>query len=263
MNGNVIILPHSFWERLPNRQKKYLGWPGGDGHARKFLRSKGNWVKSDGKSGQAWLEFWCEYEAPTSCEFIESGEGFPNAIQKPVTDFGKPGMNTDPWVFHPGFVWSICRHGSVRNKVNPGDIVLFGSSKKGNWYLDTVMVIKERLSSGAGVIGGVFDKIIHPPFLGPYAPFVGQEFQRISEPFSFVPVKVANNGHSPFARPSINSLLELLRLSNGNPPSPKNCRALAFCKFDGGVSAFWNKLVKEIEDAGLLLGTSFQHPGDV
>lgn len=261
MSGSIIILPHPYWERLPKYKKTRLDWPTKNKHARKFLRSKGQWVSLDGSSGQGNLEFWGEYEAPTFCESTGISEGlYPRMVQEPDPDFGEPGLNTDPWVFYPGFVWSVCRHKSIRKPVKSGDIVLFGSSVKGEWYLDTLMVIKERTESGEGVIGGLYDNMIFSKLTEPYKPIVGESFTGFDTPFSFVPAKSSETGHSPFLRPCISSLFRDLRKHSDNQvPSTKNCQALVFCSYEHGNVAFWRKVAMLVENSNLLLGTRFFH----
>jgi len=260
-NGSIILLPHPYGERLPTKNQTHMGWPLNDKHARKFLRSRGEWVTKHSVRRKGYLEFWCEYEAPTFCEFIENkNDLYPHAVQEPDPDFGAPGLNTDPWVFHPGFVWSVCRHASVRKEINPGDVVLFGSSIRGEWYLDTVMVIKERLRGGHGVIGGIYDDLILPELKDPYQPFIGKAYSSLDEPFSFVPAKPADKEHNPFPRPMVSSLLGLLRKqSDRQPPSPKNCQSLVYCSYVDGSEAFWHRVLKLVHDEELVAGVSIDH----
>jgi hypothetical protein len=161
-------------------------------------------------------------------------------------------INTDPWVFHPGFVWSICRHNSLRKEVKPGDIVLFGSSTGGKWILDTGLL---------GKIGGVYDRMVLPTILHTFYPFVGKSYGDAIDRYSFTPAIRADDCHKPFQRPSINRLFSYLRkLTDGRPPSPNNAQALVFCKCECSVVSFWNSIVQLVEQEGLVLGTAFNHP---
>src|SRR5437867_57816 len=133
MGSKVVLLPHPGGERLPPRGTLRVEWPSGGGHARKFVRARGDWAISTGASGSGWLEFWTEYEGPTVCELLPSHVVTPRAVHSIDSKPGRASLNTDPWVFHPGFVWSVCRHSALTAEIQNGDLVLFGSALGGNW----------------------------------------------------------------------------------------------------------------------------------
>jgi hypothetical protein len=215
---------------------------------------------STGASGSGPLEFWAEYEGPTFCEYLAGGDQTPRAVQSIDAKSGRPTMNTDPWVFTPGFVWSLCRHGAITRDIRRGDLVLFGSTLAGNLVLDTVMVIDMRISGRPGAVGGVYDHLVLPTIEGAFWPYVGRP-RASGGPFSFVPARRANESHQPFRRPAVNQLFSSLRtIKGGHRPSPRNAQALVFCETDGDLSSFWQLVVDEVERAGLVLGTAFSHP---
>src|SRR5262245_35036427 len=111
MGHKVILLPHPGSERSPDNNSNRVPWPPAYApHKRKFLRARGEWVLSTGETGESWLEFWGEYEGPTLCDRLSLPRGLPRGVHSidPIPE--APTRNTDPWVFHPGFVWSLCRH---------------------------------------------------------------------------------------------------------------------------------------------------------
>jgi hypothetical protein len=171
-------------------------------------------------------------------------------------------LNTDPWVFHPGFVWSICRHQMLTMDLRSGDVVLFGSTVQGEWLLDTVFVVDKRLGGTAGEISGVYDRLVRPTIGIPFQPFVGRPYKSLKRSFSFVPAARADERHMPFPRPSMNALFRrsLRKNKDGQPPSPRNAQALVVCTAIGGAQSFWSELVRQVEKAGLVLGILCHHP---
>ena len=263
--AKIIILPHPGGERLPSRRSNRVPWPPfGAAHRRKFLQAPGEWALSTGESGDSLLEFWGEYEGPTFCSRLPPGRGLPQAVHSIDPRPEPPTRNTDPWVFHQGFVWSLCRHKNLPTIVPSGTVVLFGSTVSGEWLLDTVFVVNRRIAGVAGKIGGPYDRLVLPTIPGAFQPFIGIPYTTAAELFSFVPARRIDNEHKPFRRPSMNSLFSLLRKgTDRQPPSPRNAQGLAVCTAIGGVRSFWNALVRETEEAGLVLGTLFHHPSRV
>lgn len=267
--GRVILLPHPKGERAPARPS-ICEWPKADAeHRRKFLRAEGSWVDSNGSAGTDWLEFWTEYEAPTRTESLPELEDLdlagvlPRYVHEISTDIGSPTLNSDPWVFRPGFVWTICRHRHAAG-VNPGDLVLFGSSVDGEWVVDTVMTIDCRLKS---IDEAQFDLPYRECVLSTLPvkglqPFIGSSFLSLDRPFSFVPARIASAGHAAFARLRVTDLLrDLVTSTGGVTPSAGNERALAICKPTNGISEFWRKLRSTVGEQRLVFGASFRHPG--
>lgn len=264
MSAKIILLPHPGAERLPSRGSNRVPWPPSEaGHRRKFLRTFGEWALSSGESGKSWLEFWGEYEGPTLCTRLPQGRGLPQWVHSIDPNPEAPTRNTDPWVFHPGFVWSLCRHNSLLANLPTGTVVLFGSTVEGEWLLDTIMVVERRMAGVPGAIGGVYDRLVLPTIDREFRPFIGMAHTSNSEFFSFVPAALVDTKDRPFRRPSLNSLFPLLRTKGNRQPSPKNAQGLAICTASGGVRSFWSTLVKQIEQAGLVLGTHLHHPSRI
>lgn len=268
-NGRVILLPHPGGERAPIRDST-CEWPKADAnHGRKFLKVQGQWVDAKGECGTDWLELWTEYEAPTRTEALPELADpkpvgvFPRYVHEILTDIGTPTLNSDPWIFRPGFVWTICRHTRAVG-VRPGDLVLFGSSVDGEWVVDTVMAIKCRIK---GVTEEQFDLPYTKCVLSTLAveslqPFIGSVFADLARPFSFAPAKIARDGHAAFARLRVTDLLKYLTTStSGVAPSAENNRALAVCTPTCGLSEFWKKICLSVGKQDLVFGTLFYHPG--
>lgn len=134
-------------------------------------------VSRSGKKSEGTVGVWAEYEPPTDATPVAHVGREPRFVQTPRASIPFENMNTDPWIFQPGFVWSICRHrpswqcppsaaccarGLENRCPQPGDIVLFGSamapaSNNPEWVLDTVLVVKKKLS-------GTSDRALEAPY---------------------------------------------------------------------------------------------------
>ena len=255
----VLLVPHPGVERLPRRGSTYVDWPDSDRHRRKFLRVEGAWRGRGDVRGFGPLYFWGEFEAPTSFErlpYVSSAH--PKGIQTIELSPERPTLNTDPWIFHRGFVWSVCRHTQLDGwgTAAPGDIVLFGSVKGKRWLLDTVLVVEDRCKGPPvlGMFGEGYERLVMPTLIRRRVrPFWGREFSSLQQPFSFVPC----SNERPFARPDISELLERLTKRDGAPPPTNNSQALAICSTEH-IHLFWEKLLQQIFEENLVLGISFE-----
>jgi hypothetical protein len=276
--GRVWLLPHAGGERVPGSGENVCPWPEEpEQHGRKFLQVHGCAIQRSGDTVHGEVCVWAEYEAPTHARPVESEGQGPRFVQTPLITVSQPAADTDPWIFHPGFVWSTCRHestwhcppqpGDPRQPL-PGDIVLFGSPLRGahgktDWVLDTVVVVKRRLSGPtASGLKNPYLKLVQPALRqadAPLLPFVGQPHERAAR-YSFAPCKLAAHGRDAcFERPSINALLGDLRLATGERPIAA-LTGLAMCRPDGGLDRFWKSLTELIWSRGLALGADFDLP---
>lgn len=261
----IILVPHPAGERLPKVEGgQRVDWPPQEGpHRRKFLCLDGSWKGMRGTPASGAVYVWGEYEAPTFCEWQPTdGEEMPQAVQRIDPHPGPAMLNTDPWIFYPGFVWTWCRHNQIgrTRQINPGDIILFGSSigssTKRHWVLDTVVVVKKRLAQGIrpSRFGSGYERLVAPTVpLKDIQPVVGRPFQRIEEPFSFVPA----SPEGPFSRPRIDDLLGTLRKLDDDIPSVNNTRGLAICPTDN-IDKFWRDLLDVVTEQKLVFGISFK-----
>jgi hypothetical protein len=257
--NNVFILPHPGAERIPKRGQANIGWPSISGnarHGRKFLGVCGEWRTMPSGSGRDYIQFWGEYEPPTRCLRLPLVlAGMPRFLQTPTKIVGRPTLNTDPWVFTGGYVWSICRHPPGSFPAKSGDIVLFGSVLGGHWVLDTLLVVGKYVPLRSPSLGRSFATLVAPVVPPNAHPCIGVTPSKSSNYFSFVPAK-ASKYPQPFSRPAITTLFQqLVMCSTGVPPSQNNARALVKCRPLNGMQSFWDAVVREVQNQGLVLGT--------
>jgi hypothetical protein len=278
--GRVWLLPHPGNERVPEEGQNVCPWPEVKQHGRKFLQVHGCAIQQSGSAQHGDVCVWAEYEAPTHARPLEpQGQG-PRFVQTPLIQVSHPQADTDPWIFQPGFVWSAWGHESAWQgplragdpaQPQPGDIVLFGSPMPSSeqpldWVLDTVVVVKRRLSGpGASSLKNPYAKLVEPALREqaqpPLLPFVGQPHERAAR-FSFAPCKLARDGEvARFERPSISALFSELRLqATGERPSPALDLALTPCHADAGLEQFYKRLTELVWSRGLALGADFDLP---
>ena len=144
----VVQFPHPGREHNPSpilRFQTRMEWSEGD-HRRKFMCSPGRYVDGDAPI-EAKLTFWGEWEPPSDVvrEWSPSGS-LPRFLHAPVwTKSGPPKrQNTDPWVFGDHFRYSNCKQQAQPRlrRLTPGSVIFFGSTKDGEFVLDTVFVVK-------------------------------------------------------------------------------------------------------------------------
>ncbi|MEY2933023.1 MAG: hypothetical protein RL033_3772 [Pseudomonadota bacterium] len=268
-------MPHAGLERVPTAGQTVCPWPEGKQHGRKFLQVYGGAISHTGKMAHGEVCVWAEYEAPTHARPVDARGHGPRFVQTPLISVSHPEVDTDPWIFHPGFVWSLRQHQSEWQQapqpqnVQPqaGDIVLFGSPLPGardslDWVLDTVLVVKRRLSSNAaGSLKNHYGKLVEPALRGQaQLPFVGQP-QGGAARFSFAPCKVGDGSSAHFERPSVNELFRELRVhGTGRAPTAAQARTLTPCRPSAGMEQFWKRLTELIWSEGLALGADFDLP---
>ena len=237
------------------------------------------------------LRFWCEYEPPTLATRLNDGDEAPAWVhtieQWPTSprlaggtgaECGEVGsrQNTDPWIWSPGFVWTICRH-HVRGRLRPivrdlsvGDLVLLGSVGGGRWLLDTVLVVSSDIRApeaplvtrarhrGTLYANAVLDCLDDSSDEWRLIP--GQPHPAGTEAFSFVPALPLSVGQSSFERPDLAGLFGALRKADGDAPAVNAAQAATRCRSEAGVAVFWSRVVELVRGQGLVLGTSFQFP---
>ena len=120
------------------------------------MQLEGKWVAEGGseQSGELWA--WGEWEAESDLvrEF-ESAELDPRQSPylwrphyQPKADY-RGLHNTDPFIFGRQFLYSNCgqvddANESALRHLAPGSLVVFGSRLRGEWVLDTVLVVTRR-----------------------------------------------------------------------------------------------------------------------
>jgi hypothetical protein len=111
-------------------------------HYRKFIRNKGIYVKGikDNDPDNEDLMFWGEWEGHTIFHPLERVN--PNGIHEPFHSIIERGcQNTDPYVFGEFFKYAICSQTGVMQNLDPGSLILFGTTTNRGFILDTVFIV--------------------------------------------------------------------------------------------------------------------------
>ncbi len=153
--GEVLVVQflHPGREHVPPAGASVMGWNRGE-HRRKFLRVPGRCLDGGGVVRSGVVSVWAEWE-PQS-RVVERHRGpctpMPRFVHEPV--LARPGQrvrqNTDPYVFGESFLYSNCRQFTSQlrptrlQRLPLGSVVLFGSHLRGQFVLDTVLVVASR-----------------------------------------------------------------------------------------------------------------------
>lgn len=258
------------------------GWNRGE-HRRKFLLARGEYLERPrGVTVADDVVFWGEWEPESDVEAIHSpvGRDGPRWLHRPYYVY--PGaysgehQNTDPFVFGDRFMYTLCRQtkpfrGHYRptflRDLAPGSLILFGSLKRGEFVLDTVLVVAAGVLHNAddwqtALAGRVSDTYVDVTLRPTYQSRLPHDLRLYSgatmeEPvagmFSFVPCLPAGSGSAGFLRPQI-------RLDNVITPGlmmgAKVTRHLSLER----VKELWDNVVAQMIDQDLALGTRFKLP---
>lgn len=283
--GRIILVPHPGGERGPTGEGT-CGWPdNGTSHRRKFLRASGEALIGDRPKRET-LSAWCEYEGETAVSAFPQGRSHARwhheIVGAGASASGLGKLNTDPWIWSDGFVWTICRRpiGEAEDAVRTGDVVVFGSAVRDRWLMDTVMVVDRARrvdptpsytryvaeplapagrprSARSGCTDG--RDCAHDELPRPVA---GRSFEHDEMPFSFFPAQTGRIVRAR-ARVDITPLLRRLRLEKaGTIPSAKNSQARAVCIASDGADRFWIALRERTLHHRFVLGLQMHHPLD-
>ena len=239
------------------------------------MQLRGEWIDEDDRTGTGDLWAWGEWEAE-SCLLRELNQlddpGFPRYLWHPYyvrRQNGYGGLhNTDPFIFGERFLYSNC-HQRWKRKLRTlqrGSVIAFGS-KKGDWVLDTVLVIAGSVEFAAEEAPFVLADLTSEAFVavtgGPLAANdAGASFRLywgatpkdpVDGMFSFFPT-VQAGGEVGFKRPSIELPIWCFtkRLRMGAKDTP----GLA----SDALRKLWESLVAQAREADLLLGTHAAAP---
>ncbi len=262
----VVQLPHPGPEHNPGN-RDIQPWNVRD-HGRKFLRSSGRYVARNGRPREAELVFWGEWEPPSRIiERWEREHSLPRFLHEPVWQHLPPGQqpqNTDPWVFGNSFRYSNCRQASspALQRLEPGSVILFGSTIAGEFVIDTVFVVKDdgkkfcpnnppRTDEGFRIC--VVESLRATDGNTSFTLYRGATYEdRINGMFSFVPCRRADAPELRFPRPPIQLDGYI------NPNSWRGPRVIPASQTD--VRQQWTRVRKQVLDADCLLGISFPTP---
>lgn len=270
-------------------------------HRRKFMQLCGRWTTGNGVVTDGNLWAWGEWEPESKLLRMLSGSGndplMPRNLWKPyyVPKSNYRGLhNTDPFIFGDCFLYSNCRQSAENSAglrhLGRGSVIAFGSGKEiegdRRWMLDTVFVVRdyfdyEMREARTSLEGQVPDTFLEVTG-GPLSDYDGQpgcwgtcvsgsdrlRLYRGATPddpvhgmFSFFPAMRAN-GDRGFARPLVDLPSECF--SAGNWRAAKGLRMERHCE---ELVDLWERLVQQVRDNQLVLGTRAQlpecRPGDV
>lgn len=212
-------------------------------HYRKFLEAKGQYVNASGHLCNGKLRFWGEWEPASKVQFLNAqppGNDLPHYLHFPFLGV-RPnnGVNTDPCVFGPQFMYSLCRQSSPKRKsrmsyLQVGSIIVFGSVmnyKTRNEYfaVDTVFVVADgrdytpNTASTAlkGYVTADYQQIMGPNMGAGSGThqlrcYKGATFQQpVEGMYSFVPCRVSDDSNKGFPRPRLTDKDMTLLLSVG------------------------------------------------
>lgn len=144
---------------VENKSGKYpvaVPWVGGacsdcDGHSRRLVSHKGDYVDGNGRKKTAQLAFWTEWEACTVANVLPATKRnqldahWVHMVKTPLVKH--PGtLNTDPCVFGSAFKYCLCQQkkNNRLRRLSPNSLILFGSKIDGDFYLDTLFVVGEH-----------------------------------------------------------------------------------------------------------------------
>ncbi len=116
-------------------------------HYRKFLCNKGSYINNPGdKVVESDLLFWGEWEGFSEFQVLGKNDCFGIHFPFYRSYEGLTGniQNTDPYVYGDYFKYATCKQRGKLLNLEIGSLVLFGSSFKDKYVLDTVFVVGEH-----------------------------------------------------------------------------------------------------------------------
>lgn len=264
-------------------------------HKRKFMQVRGDYrVLEGGETHKDEdLYVWGEWEPESRvvAEFEPQGQcsHAPRYLWEPywVPRDNYIGLhNTDPYIFGDCFLYSNCRQtsqgGAGLRNLGKGSMIAFGSGRKitgkRRWVLDTVFVVKDYIDydpfNPLSLEGKVPDDFLEMS-IEPLRQNLGRSngcanecsrlrLYRGATPdfpvdgmFSFFPARLTSEG-SCFSRPAI--CLEEPYFNPKSWQAPGGCAVNAPHLDEDVIRSLWNSLVEQVQNAGLILGTSARLP---
>ena len=282
----MIQFPHPIWE-----DRADIGcvkpW-NRSAHKRNFIVSPGEAIVSKGTESKRFREisFWGEWEPEAKIvgHFdIADSPITPRRLIAPLfpKDMPEPSGdnccgNTDPFVFGEHFKYSNCRqnisgHPNRLQYFSAGSLILFGGIYRGDFWLDTVFVVKDKLKYKGcdcqnqemqNFLGADYP-FFHAATLKPiaasrdmqqrhYTLYRGQTWWENSDYFSFVPCDVNERS---FAKVKLSPTM-IQKLSK----NARNYTVLGeYEEPSPAPQEVWNKIVDEVFAQGLSLGVRFDN----
>ena len=279
----IIQFPHPIWEdsKTINGIKPWNN----EAHKRNFIVSPGEAITAKGTPPQHFdsISFWGEWEpeAKVVKTFAKANSPImPRRLIAPMFPGKMPKSsginccaNTDPFVFGEHFKYSNCRQlrNGMPNRLQDlaaGSLILFGGIFQGEFWLDTVFVVKDGgdkfvanrhqpLQSILNADYPLFEKTTLKPLASSsgsssFTLYQGQTYWENENYFSFVPCDVDGNA---FAKVKLTQKIVSKLSANG-----RNYTILGEPQKDGSnPQAIWNKIADYVLSQGLSLGVRFDN----
>ena len=267
---SFIQFPHPGLEHQPDPTGNKAWNTYDNAHARKFMQFEGRWTDERGQQHGGKLRAWGEWEAPSDL-LQELDRPDPSELPKylwlPYYTDQPDGYerlhNTDPFIFGDQFLYSNCKQAKRPNLRNleRGSVIAFGSKKKYGWVLDTVLVVADSFDylgadthiSLAGHVPDAFLDVTGGPLVENDATETLRLYRGatpndpVDGMFSFFPAS-PGTGSVGFERPTIELPAEYFTPTLAQNFKPTNLPP-------NTLKELWQTIVKQVLDAGLLLGT--------
>ncbi len=256
-------------------------------HKRNFIVSPGEAIVAKGAEPKRFenISFWGEWEPEAKIVNFYKGDSritprrliaplFPKRMPEPSGN--KCCGNTDPFVFGEHFKYSNCRQ-NIKDLpdrlqyLSAGSLILFGGIYRGDFWLDTVFVVKDwlkykgcdcqnqKIQDFLGTDYPFFNAATLKPIAASsdmqelrYTLYRGQNWQENSNYFSFVPCDVNERSFAkvrltPEIVPNLSKGAQTYTvLGEYEEPNPT-------------PQEVWNKIVDEVFARGLSLGVRFDN----
>lgn len=119
-------------------------WYGDKKHYRKFLLHQGFYLTKIGATPKYDdILFWGEWEGNSYFQPLNKLNNLsPNGIHQPFHSLHiRNHQNTDPYIYGENFLYCICKQRGRLTQLEKRSVILFGSSFKNGFSLDTVFVV--------------------------------------------------------------------------------------------------------------------------
>jgi len=246
-------------------------WNADKSHCRKFIQSQGEYIFQPGEQAQQVdLLFWGEWEGNSYFEPLNTWN--PNGIHTPFHSLHiRNHQNTDPYVFGEHFLYSVCKQRGRLTQLEKGSVILFGSSFKKGFALDTVFVVgsfesvHEVAANKASNYSKTYreatleqlgDTYISPNPASKLRLYKGLMYSDNKEIFSYTPCKLYNektkNGFPRIIFPY--EIINGFQFSN----NPTGIKILGSNKEQ--TVDVWKEITKEVQNQGFQLGVNILEP---
>lgn len=294
-----VQFPHPGREHEPDRGPDKAWQRQEHRHGRKFMLLRGEWIDEGGNRQAGDMHAWGEWEAESELVSTlprPSGDSMqPRWLWRPyyVPKSSYEGLhNTDPFIFGRRFLYSNCGQPTRPGlrQLDQGSVIAFGSTKKPGgeycWLLDTVLVVKDfkdyAWSDARRSVSDWASSTFLDVTIGPLTGDTGQPTPEGCAPtsptgcakpgdllrlyrgatpddpvdgmFSFFPARPAGSA-SGFRRPFIDLPSEYF-----NPRSAQSPKGLRRDRTPDELRGLWDRLVEQVRDADLVLGTHAELP---